>query len=428
MTCNKVLIFSILLCSFSFIFANTYDNEVHDDPLSNILGSFASIVNNYQNEGNANILNGLGSFMNNVDSSLVGNVLSFFGTNQKQTTMSSDNANILQSMLDIMRLSGINLENIVGYLPTIISTFNSFTGPEAEQREKMHKDHEKMLPPFIEYLHLIWDHFTSSQLYKSFINNYDFAKYVQLITNDKNEIDYEKLLILLENRSYREYWINTVADKINSFVNYVSDRDLQNQIMESFVFMINSILKSQQYPLNLNLDLNNKVDSISNLINYFINKNFNYKVDAKVYVKPSMKYLEEMMASGRHKAYFFGSSDFTKSLSEILNNEIIEPIVRVYRASKFIKERPKCTFYVLCTINQPNARERIHLPGVKLVLTKGSSIAASWFISRSTQYSFMTLYNVVMADKNCKLRYLEECAEFHEREYQYSNANVHNEL
>ena len=109
------------------------------------------------------------------------------------------------------------------------------------------------------------------------------------------------------------------------------------------------------------------------------------------------------MASGRQKGYFFASSDFSKKLIEVLNNEIIEPIIRVYRANKFINERPSCTLYVLCTINQPDLNDRGHLPGVKLILTKASSLGASWFISRNSNFSFLTLYNVIISDHHCKV-------------------------
>ena len=167
--------------------------------------------------------------VNNVDPSLIGNVLGLMGNDATKETLSSNNANLLSSVVELMRLSGINLENIINYLPTLISTFNSFTGPEAVQREQSHKDHEKLLPPFIEYLHVIWDHFTNSQLYRQFEQNYDFQGYVNLIRNENGEIDYEKLLVFLENQSYRKYWLEAIAEKISVFVNYVGDRDLQNQ-------------------------------------------------------------------------------------------------------------------------------------------------------------------------------------------------------
>lgn len=55
-------------------------------------------------------------------------------------------------------------EGLMSLLPMAIQAFNSFSGPEGEKTQAKHKDHQWVLPPFLERIHVLWDHFSNSEL------------------------------------------------------------------------------------------------------------------------------------------------------------------------------------------------------------------------------------------------------------------------
>lgn len=55
-------------------------------------------------------------------------------------------------------------EGLMSLLPMAIQAINSFSGPEGEKTQAKHKDHQWVLPPFLERIHVLWDHFSNSEL------------------------------------------------------------------------------------------------------------------------------------------------------------------------------------------------------------------------------------------------------------------------
>lgn len=49
-------------------------------------------------------------------------------------------------------------------LPLIMQAVSSFAGPEGQHTQERHKSHAWVLPPFLEHVHVLWDHFSNSEL------------------------------------------------------------------------------------------------------------------------------------------------------------------------------------------------------------------------------------------------------------------------
>lgn len=49
-------------------------------------------------------------------------------------------------------------------LPLIMQAVTSFAGPEGQSTQERHKSHAWVLPPFLEHIHVLWDHFSNSEL------------------------------------------------------------------------------------------------------------------------------------------------------------------------------------------------------------------------------------------------------------------------
>lgn len=49
-------------------------------------------------------------------------------------------------------------------LPLVMQAVSSFAGPEGQHTQERHKSHAWVLPPFLEHVHVLWDHFSNSEL------------------------------------------------------------------------------------------------------------------------------------------------------------------------------------------------------------------------------------------------------------------------
>lgn len=108
----------------------------------------------------------------------------------------------------------------------ILQTISAFTGLDAEQREKSHSDHSWKLPPFLEKLHLNFDHFMNSDMGKLLIEFLGAESSLKVFQNEKGEFDYQKFGDLMENRSFRRHWIKMVTEKLMEWLKYISQPEV----------------------------------------------------------------------------------------------------------------------------------------------------------------------------------------------------------
>lgn len=124
------------------------------------------------------------------------------------------------------------------YIPMILQTINSFTGSDAEQREKSHSDHSWKLPPFLEKLHLGFDHFMNSEMGKYLIEILGAEKSLKVFQNEKGEFDYQKFGEMMENRSFRRHWIKLVTERMVNSLKYISQPEVYRQWVPMFILSI----------------------------------------------------------------------------------------------------------------------------------------------------------------------------------------------
>lgn len=64
---------------------------------------------------------------------------------------------------------------------------------------------------------------------------------------------------------------------------------------------------------------------------------------------------QEVLRLGQNKGMSLvalSSSDIESKLSDTLNGEVVEPVLRVWRAYRYSNKVPQCGAYVLCIVNQ----------------------------------------------------------------------------
>ncbi|CAG9821980.1 unnamed protein product [Phaedon cochleariae] len=321
--------------------------------------------------------------------------------------------------------------NFMSYLPMIMQLINSFTGPEAESRAKSHESHSWLLPPFLEKLHVVFDHFINSDIGKQIIAALGAEKTFKVFLDEQGKFSYQKFGEMMENHSFRRHWIRLLTDRIAGFLVYVSNPTVYKSYLATGQIFLNGYLKSQGFPKAALFDPAKPVETISALVNHIAKTYFDVRIKSKEYVKPAVIYVKDLLkllekngpiqSSGSH-------NEFTDKLTDTINLEIIEPLARVNRAYRFAKSVPKCDRYVLCLVNEDNQNEVKSLPGLKNLLYKGSSLLAAWFLSEETKTAFWTYYTDIMDETNCKALYNEKCNDFHVEELRVTTEYVHNEL
>lgn len=88
--------------------------------------------------------------------------------------------------------------------------------------------------------------------------------------------------------------------------------------------------------------------------------------------------------------------------------QVIEPVLKVHRAYRYVSKQPQCDRYVLCQLNDPerySAEEsRGLISGVSPKIVKVGSMGAAFFISTETGTPFWTLFSVITSASNCEVR------------------------
>lgn len=124
---------------------------------------------------------------------------------------------------DSIQNTGLSFMDMVEYANMFTQTMESFVGPSAIEREKQHAGHAWMLPPLVEKLHVMFDHFMHSELGKTIINRFGAEKFVQVFKDETGRYSYRKFVDMLENHSFRRHWIHMFTSRILDYIAYFAD-------------------------------------------------------------------------------------------------------------------------------------------------------------------------------------------------------------
>ncbi|XP_050304332.1 uncharacterized protein LOC126741905 isoform X3 [Anthonomus grandis grandis] len=424
--------------------------------LGSLLGAGAG------NQGGGALLQGLGALLGGsqgngdggLNPELIGNVLSMFADSSKskkpkkvqgekakpkvkqaqkktqEDSLDLDSLmNIASTFLGQTNDSGKEKASFMDYLPMIMNTLNAFTGNEAKERADSHSSHTWAMPPVLERIHIYFDNFMSSDMGKQLLGYLKEQQAFKQFLDKNGNFDYEKFESLIENHSFRRYWIRQLTIKLVDLLKLMSDKKIQDQYVNMGVTFSNSYLQSAGFPKKALIDLKNPAASLTEFANYASAKYLDASLDTKPYVEPIVLYSKELLSMAQASISSTKvSKELTEKLTDTINMEIIEPITRVNRAYRFAKSEPKCDKYVFCLINQDESNEDASLPNVRKALYKGFSLIAGWFLSSHTGTSYWDLYGVLMEDDSCKTYYNDSCKGFYHEEVKATTEYVHVEL
>ncbi|KXJ76431.1 uncharacterized protein LOC134285561 [Aedes albopictus] len=425
------------------------------------------------NDGVGAILSGIGSMLaganggnaggggGGFDPALIGNVIQMFaGANEEQQPQRRSNKRqkrqqkadegnpILDTVLTVAQTwlanqnsvdhdedrepqhPGFNGDTIANLLPLAVQAFQSFSGPDMEKTQEKHKDHSWVLPPFLEHIHVMWDQFTQSELAQALWTKIGLDTVFKGFVGRDGKLDYDKLFATLQNQSFRRRWIKAATIYLADWANYIANPEVYQRYVATGQMMANGFLQSQGYPKQALLDIDRPSESISNLIDHVAKKHLQVKINSVTYVKPAVNYVKDLLKLGKAKQFLkqYNVTEMTDKLTDTLNLEVIEPVLKVHRAYRHAIQTPHCDKYILCEINSHDPNEKRALGGFKQGVTRFGSMAASWFISQGTGTPFWTLFAIINDPHNCEVKHPVDCVEYHENEYRVSTEYPHNEL
>lgn len=245
---------------------------------------------------NNDVVKNLGSMIGK-DPNLVGNMLDLFQPKGHQEAGGAsdgfDPSFFFQLLGNVMGQDG--KQDIWSYLPMFLQTINSFVGPEADERARAHAGHAELLPPFMEKIHLMFDHFLNTDFSKKMFNTFGAEKWVKVFADEDGKFTYKRFIDMMENHSFRKHWIKMITDRLAGFFSVVSDPTTQKKYLVTFQHFVNSIIRTQGFPKSTMFDPTRPTESISALINYLVKSNFQMKIDSKKYVKPAVEYTQVLI-------------------------------------------------------------------------------------------------------------------------------------
>ncbi|KAJ8686757.1 hypothetical protein QAD02_022551 [Eretmocerus hayati] len=325
-----------------------------------------------------------------------------------------------------------NAEGVMGLLPLVLDTFSG-GGAAKTGNPHDHSDHAWFMPPVLEKLHLMWDHFRNSELGQTLWKNSGLANIVGSMSDETGRIQWEKIMESFENPPLRRRWISSLTNFVAEWISHVSDPATQQRYLATAQFIGNSFLKSQGYPKSVMFDPARPTESLSRLANAVAQRHLNMKIDSYQYVKPAVAYVQELTSLASEKGFIMSrinARELSRKLSDSINNGFVAPLLKAYRAYKWGSKIPQCAAQILCTINQNSDSDaKATNESFRVGLTKVASFPAAWAISNKSGLSFWSLYAAILEKDNCQVRYPADCTVFHDEEIRVTTIEYeHNEL
>ncbi|XP_017889842.1 uncharacterized protein LOC108630832 isoform X2 [Ceratina calcarata] len=408
---------------------NVFDGKANLESVGQIVSGIGSLFSgNENNQG--------------VDLSMIGSVLNGVLNSDKSSKRNARSAETTQQ-------PGIDLENIVnmgsmlmgqngnadlvmGLLPMLLQNLgtesNEVDGPPKKAHD--HSGHSWYMPPILENLHVMWEHFSNSELGQTLWNKSGLSDFVGQVSDSTGRIQYEKMLDSFEDPALRRRWIRSLTNYIGEWISHVSDPQIQQRYLNTIQFVGNSFLKSQGFPKSAMFDSMRPIESLSRLINAVGKRHLGMKIDSSQYIKPAVAYIKELINLASEKGFIMSrvnARTISNRLSDMLNNDIVNPVLKSYRAYKWAIKRPQCASQILCTINEKNEQDKDQ-PPLRSGLLKVTSFPSAWAVSNKLGINFWSLYGAIMEHDRCVQKYPADCTDFHEEEIRITTESVHSEL
>ncbi|XP_012265259.2 uncharacterized protein LOC105691392 isoform X2 [Athalia rosae] len=394
-----------------------------------ILSGIGSLL---ANAGGGEGRSGENPFISNMIDGLLQNIGSGSREQKSQSSQEAGGGFDFETMLNMASMflgENANAESIMGLLPMLMQNFGVGSSEDSTGVKKHdHSGHSWFLPPVLENIHIMWEHFRNSELGQTLWKNSGLANIVGSMMDKDGNLEYEKIFNSFENPVLRRRWVRSLTNFVSEWISHISDPTTRQRYLTTAQYVGNGFLKSQGYPKSVMFDPVKPAESLSRIVDAMAKRYMNMRIDSQKYIKPAIAYFQELVTLASEKGFVMShinANELSNKLSDTLNNEIIEPLLKVYRSYKWGTKRPECAAHILCTINE---RESDSTTSLRHGVTRVASYPAAWFLSNKTGINFWNLYAAVSESERCFAKHPVDCRDFHEEEVRVTTEAVHSEL
>ncbi|KAG7189942.1 hypothetical protein KM043_006103 [Ampulex compressa] len=402
------------------------------DGVGQIVSGIRSLFSGDQNPGGADF-SMLGTFLE----SLVNDKADKRAPKVAQQNQRSEGAADLEGILNMgnMFLGQKGSSNLLmGLLPMILENLGAGGSEEesnAIDKGHDHSGHSWYMPPILEHMHVMWEHFSRSEFGQTLWKNSGLGNIVAQMTDERGRVQYEKILDSFENPTLRRRWLKSLTNYVSEWISHLSEPAIQQRYVSTAQFVGNSFLKSQGFPKAAMFDSSRPTESMSRLVNAVAKRHLGMKIDSSQYIKPAVAYIQELISLASEKGFVMSrinARELSNRLSDGINNNLMEPFLKAYRAYKWAIKSPQCASQILCTINEGSRTAESNVMPVRTGFLKLASYPAAWAVSNKLGINFWTLYGAITEQDGCMTKYPAECSAFHEEEIRVTTESAHSEL
>lgn len=288
---------------------------------------------------------------------------------------------------------------------------------------------EGRLPSIIDNLYIAWQNFRNSELGQTVWKNSGLTHILSSMTDEDGRLKYESILESFENSSTRRRWIKSLTTFFASWISYISDPAIQQRYLTTVQFIGNNFLNSQGFPQTTFFDTSQPAESLTRIMNTAAIKYFNTNFDTSKFIKPAALYIQDLIKLASKKGFIMSrvnANELSSHLSNTINNDIVSPLMKTYRAYKWALKEPQCSTHIFCVINEGASYDNAF--SLQKGVIKITSFSAALALSHKTGVSFKTLYDAIQESSNCFMKYPAGCNDFHIEEVRATTEVTHSEL
>lgn len=397
-------------------------------------------------DGVGQIISGISSLMsggsNNqgLDISMIGSILGALSANDNAGRRSArDTGYDEETGIDWNNIINVgsmflqqkaNNDMLMGLVPVVLEALGHGK-TDGHTKSNDHSSHAWFLPPILENIHVMWEHFSNSELGQILWKNSGLSQIIVQMSDENSNILWEKLLNSFENPAVRRKWINSLTTFVADWISHVSDPNNQVRYLAAAQYIGNSFLRSQGFPKTMMFDTSRPTESLTKVANAMAKKYLNMNINSYQYIKPAVAYFQELVNLASEKGFIMSrvnARELSNRLNEIINYDIIAPILKAHRAYNWSLKMPQCASQILCTINEKNQLDDSKESRIRNTLLRAASFPAAWAVSNKLGINFWSLYGAIMEQEGCVNKFPADCTVFHEEEIKATTENIHNEL
>merc|ERR1711936_1148349 len=243
--------------------------------------------------------------------------------------------------------------------------------------------------------------------FEEFVKSKNFEKIVYLIPKINKAKNLEEVLAIMTKEAESNW---------DSFFHSINNEDYKVQIIDSFssslvqIFdFFNGIEKGSvlsQAPLLVNgfllsnklprFDSNNPIGSLTKIVTKCIQKYAGMNIlDMTPYIESVSEALSQAYQTQAKGNTFskLTSKEKQSLITRLLDLEVVSPLQTVWTAFTKSREQPGCEEHLMCLVSMMAVKT--NSSPARLAVIKGSSLVASWALSRNNKEKYWRLYKAV---------------------------------